>query len=49
MKYRNKPCQVCGKKDNSKRKVCLDCKTKYPYEASAKSKKPFNRKELYKK
>ncbi|KKN69620.1 hypothetical protein LCGC14_0439230 [marine sediment metagenome] len=42
-KYRNKPCKVCGKIDRSKRKVCLDCKTKYPRRWSEKGNPPFDR------
>jgi len=43
-KYRN--CEICGK-PSRKRKVCVDCKTKYPYHPSGEKGKPFNRKELY--
>jgi hypothetical protein len=46
-KYRNKPCSVCGEADKSKRKVCLKCKTKYPFEPRSKGGKPFNRYELF--
>lgn len=42
-KYRNKPCVVCKKPDKSKRRVCLDCKTKYPSKKSEKGSPPFNR------
>lgn len=45
MKYRNKPCEVCGEIDSSKRRVCLNCKIKYPRQISAKGGAPFNRKE----
>lgn len=43
MKYRNKPCQVCGDPDKSKRKVCLNCKKRYPLVISQPGQGPFNR------
>jgi hypothetical protein len=45
MKYKNKPCKICGEKDKGKRKVCLGCKTNFPSSISAKGKSPFNRRE----
>lgn len=45
MKYRNKPCQACGEEDKSKRKVCLKCKKKFPFSASAQGLPPFNRRD----
>ena len=43
MKYRNKPCKICGKEDRSKRKVCEECKTQYPSIKSGEGEPPFNR------
>jgi len=47
MKYRNKPCEVCGEKDRSKRKVCLSCKTSFPSRSSLTGQLPFNRREEF--
>lgn len=47
MKYRNKPCKVCGEENSSKRKVCLECKTQFPPRKSTKGESPFDRKNEY--